>query len=723
MSSSSLPDDYVQRVYAGVLGKLIGVYLGRPFEGWTHQRILKELGPVRYYVNEKLGMPLVVTDDDISGTFGFVRALQEHGSTSDLSSESVGKTWLNNVIDHRSVFWWGGKGISTEHTAYINLKNGIPAPRSGAIETNGETVAEQIGAQIFIDGWAMVAPGRPALAAKLAEAAGSVSHDGNSVHAAKLWAAMEAEAFISKDVDHLLDTGLRFIPSDSGIASLVKVVRDWVKQDGDNWSQTRLRIEAVYGYDKFHGCCHVIPNHAIMIMTLLYAGHSFDKAMHIINTCGWDTDCNSGNVACLVALMHGLSAFDGLDWRGPLADRALISTADGGYSINNAARIALDVANLGSMLALESPILPPKHGAQFHFTLPGSVQGFQVQAPDTGAAALPADVKVEQGVDEDNRPGLAIRLTNLTDAKGPVEVTTPTFISKDVDNMGPVYPLMASPLVYPGQRVEIAVRACNKSGFGSVGSISCRLRLKAYGRNDDLVTLDGPVAELVPNCRLRLEWTIPDDMDSQPIQQLGIAVAAESGKPFDGTVWLDYLQWSGMPHMLLRRPIAKPCTFWNRAWVNGADDFHVDMTSSFCVTKNSGEGIVSIGTREWIDYRTHVSNFKVAFGSWAGVAVNVRGLNRYYALVLRKDKTGGNSLAIVKAFDEQREELASANFDWELDASYGATVVARGNTIKGIIGETVVEAGDEENGWRGGGMGFVVADGSLFADTVEVSPV
>ena len=27
--------DICERVYAGVLGKIIGVYLGRPFEGWT----------------------------------------------------------------------------------------------------------------------------------------------------------------------------------------------------------------------------------------------------------------------------------------------------------------------------------------------------------------------------------------------------------------------------------------------------------------------------------------------------------------------------------------------------------------------------------------------------------------------------------------------------------------------------------------------------------------
>ncbi len=34
----AIPHDYAERVYAGVLGKLIGVYLGRPFEGWTYER-------------------------------------------------------------------------------------------------------------------------------------------------------------------------------------------------------------------------------------------------------------------------------------------------------------------------------------------------------------------------------------------------------------------------------------------------------------------------------------------------------------------------------------------------------------------------------------------------------------------------------------------------------------------------------------------------------------
>ena len=44
----TLPEDYAERVYAGVLGKTIGVYLGRPFEGWTYDRIQSRLGDIEY---------------------------------------------------------------------------------------------------------------------------------------------------------------------------------------------------------------------------------------------------------------------------------------------------------------------------------------------------------------------------------------------------------------------------------------------------------------------------------------------------------------------------------------------------------------------------------------------------------------------------------------------------------------------------------------------------
>ena len=56
---------YEEKVYAGVLGKLIGVYLGRPFEQWTHERILEELGQINYYVNEKLDSGKIILQKKI----------------------------------------------------------------------------------------------------------------------------------------------------------------------------------------------------------------------------------------------------------------------------------------------------------------------------------------------------------------------------------------------------------------------------------------------------------------------------------------------------------------------------------------------------------------------------------------------------------------------------------------------------------------------------------
>ena len=74
----ALQADYAERVYAGVLGKIIGVYLGRPFEGWSIEMIDEHLGEINYYVHDMLDVPLVVTDDDISGTFTSVPAREDY---------------------------------------------------------------------------------------------------------------------------------------------------------------------------------------------------------------------------------------------------------------------------------------------------------------------------------------------------------------------------------------------------------------------------------------------------------------------------------------------------------------------------------------------------------------------------------------------------------------------------------------------------------------------
>ena len=100
---STFPADYVERVYAGVLGKLIGVYLGRPVEGWTYDRITAAHGEVDRYIHESRGMPLVVTDDDVSGTFTFLRALPDHGKAG-MGTPRRARTGIAASRSRRSTF-------------------------------------------------------------------------------------------------------------------------------------------------------------------------------------------------------------------------------------------------------------------------------------------------------------------------------------------------------------------------------------------------------------------------------------------------------------------------------------------------------------------------------------------------------------------------------------------------------------------------------------------
>lgn len=699
----SIPNDYLERLYAGVLGKIIGVYLGRPFEGWSYQKIMETLGPIEYYVHDRLDQPLVVTDDDVAGTFTFVRALEDYGVSPDLSAQDIGKAWLNYICEERSILWWGGNGNSTEHTAWLNLKKGIRAPESGSIATNGKTVAEQIGAQIFIDGWALVAPGQPQLAARLAEQAGKVSHDGESVYAAMLWAAMEAQAFQTKNIDELLDVGLAVIPEDSLLVRLIADIRRW-HQENQDWRVCRQHIEDHYGYDKYPGNCHVVPNHALMIMAVLYAPDDFQKAQMIINTSGWDTDCNAGNVGCLLGIMLGLEGLEnGPDWRGPIADRMLISSADGGNSINDAVRVSCYLANLGRRLAGLQPLPPPKNGAHYHFSLPGSQQGFRVQygRPSHNAA------RVRNVVFESGR-ALAIGY----DALGPgqeVSATTPSFSPPDLLSMR-TYDLMATPLVYPGQTVTARLIASP----GNKEAVATKLRLRVYDDNDQLRVVDGEEQILSPGDETILEWRLPE-FDGQPIAEIGVVVTAV-GRSANGEVLLDYLRWDGAPQVTLHRPAGNG-NFWHMAWVNGVDFFSRKFPQSFRISQSHAEGMVAHGTRQWTDYCVK-SDITVHLGEYGGLALRVQGLRRYYGVRV----TRSNMLQLVRVRDADTRLLASKPFPFSLETPMFFEATIKGNTITATVGGIHISAEDDEaNAFENGGIGLVVYEGALSADYVTVS--
>lgn len=700
----TLPIDYIERTYSGVLGKIIGVYLGRPIEGWSYERIMEQFGEVDHYIHDKRGVPLVVTDDDISGTFTFLRALPDYGNTLSLTSQQIGRTWLNYLIERKTILWWGGLGNSTEHTAYLRLKKGIPAPQSGSIATNGPIVAEQIGAQIFIDGWAMVSPGNPQQAADLAKKAGSVSHDGEAVYAAQVLAAMEAEAYVNQDIDHLLDIGVSFIPKDSIIFRLIANLRNWAASD-DDWHKTRQRIVENYGYDKYVGGCHIVPNHALIILGLLYGQGDFQKTLMICNTAGWDTDCNVGNLGCLMGIRNGLAGFEGkVDWRGPVADRIYIPTADGGRCVTDAVLETYHIVNIGRSLANLPPV-QPKNGARFNFELAGSVQSFECQK---GEKLATVNLKNHGGFSQAGTRSLMLEMPTIK--KGELgRVSTPTFIRPD-DLKMPGYELIASPTLYPGQTVRARVSADTNNLKG----LPVNLFIDIYGPDDTPVTVLGPTATLAPGSSHEYIWQIPST--DGPIAQIGFELRTP------GKVYLDYLTWDGIPNLVFSRPkissIPVPGPqLWRKAWTNGVDQWDV-WGASFRLVQNEHRGLITCGTREWTDYRVSATLTPTLLKS-GGLAARVQGMQRYYSLQFVE----GGKVRLLKALDGDTV-LAEIPFAWEYWKPYNMALEVQGNRLRAWLeGKLVFDLEDSQRPLTGGGIALVVEEGQMLTDAVEVGPV
>lgn len=697
----SHPPDYLERVYSGVLGKIIGVYLGRPFEGWTYERIMENLGEIKYYVHEKRNVPLVVTDDDISGTFTFLRALPDHGNSLNITSAQIGKTWLNYLIEGKTILWWGGLGNSTEHTAYLRLKAGIPAPQSGSIAQNGPIVAQQIGAQIFIDGWAMVAPGDPEQAADLAQRAASVSHDGEAIYGAQCLAAMESLAFIENDIARLIDVGQSVIPHDSTIYRMIDELRNWFAMDND-WRKTFHRIENKYGYKDYIGGCHMVPNHALIILGLLYGQGDFQKSLMVCNTCGWDTDCNSGNLGCLLGIRNGLSAFEGVDWRGPVADRMYLPTMDGGRCVTDAVTEAFHIANTGRALG-GLPPERPKAGARFHFEMPGSVQGFR---------AMTSNVQIENisGHSQSGTRSLGIWLRPSVEA---ARVTTATFVlPEDIDMPG--YGLIASPTLYPGQILRVVVA----SDHENLTPLEARLTLEFYNADNEPTQACGPAETIQPGQSVELAWEVPE-LSGRPIYCVGLELGPSQG----GTLYLDYLTWEGTPDTIFDRPYRSQqpvgrSSAWRMAWVNAVDQWEHWSNEPFRLIQNAGRGMITTGTREWQDYRVSTV-VRPALLKTGGLAARVQGLLRFYALQLTNHKT----IRLLRIFDGVEEVLAETPCDWQLWQPIELSLEVKGSHLQAWVAEKqVFDLKDPNTPLTEGAIGLVLEEGHMIAEAVKITP-
>lgn len=684
------PDDSLpQKIYAGILGKIIGVYMGRPFEGWPYEKVKDKLGYVDTFTAEQFGLPLIVADDDISGTFVFLRALRENGCSTSLSSEQIGTTWLNQLVENKTVLWWGGVGMSSEHTAYVNLKRGLKAPSSGSCTTNGTIISEQIGAQIFIDGWALVSPNNPEQAVKFARAAGSVSHDGEAVHAASFIAAVEAMAFGESRLDILFRKGLDYIPGDSKVAELIRFVQH-LHSGTDDWEKAFLELRERYNYQIYKGCCHVMPNLGIVLLALLYGGESFQESQKIANTLGWDTDCNAANVGCINGIRLGLEALTrDFDYREAVADRMYLTSAESGAALSDAVTETHEVLDVISKLN-GTEYRKPKDGARFHFSLPGSLQGFFSDDPRVRFS---------------NEAGqLQIDIDNLDST--PVRIAAPVFFQEDALEYRHAYTPTGSPILHSGQTIRYR--------FHLADDVQVRPFIETYAPEKTILYGDYNAES----------WMIPDTC-SNPIHRLGFEFST-SETLHTAAALLDFIDITGGPR--LSYDSKNKCgPYFAKDWVASepltADPWILGLGGLTVAVSNDGPGLLYTGGYKWSSYEIETEILS-DLCEYFGLAFRIRGLLNYFACVIFPGEQVCRVMKKRNGIDTVLEEIPYS--EAPPGESLPFKVIVKGNRLKVRIKTADlfdIELPNTDGFLTTGGIGFAVSRGSLRSSYLRINGI
>lgn len=439
------PEILREKIYAGLIGKAVGVRLGAPVEPtvWDADRIRDVYGEIDDYVRDYRNF---AADDDTNGPLVFVRALWDEGD--DLTAAAAGRTWLNYIGDGHGMLWWGGFDVSTEETAYRYLQQGVEPPRSGSITLRGQIAAEQIGGQIFSDCWGWVCPGAPQEAARLARIMASVSHDGEALYGAAYVAGATAAAFDARDIHQVHRSGRALVADGSFYAQVIDAVERFHAEEPEDWRACLAMLQRDFGYDKWQGICHVIPNAGVMVLALLYGQGDMPRTAALATMCGWDTDCNAGNAAGIAGVFQGIEPhWD--KWRRPINDIVITSAVTGSLNIVDLPSAARDMA----VLALRRQGLPIPEGwaeaaqsrdVQFDFALPGATHGVRANGSHR-LRSLPGHAS----------GALALQIDRWAQGDHGRVFWKPFYREAEFDDNR--YRPMLSPVVASGQTVEIEV--------------------------------------------------------------------------------------------------------------------------------------------------------------------------------------------------------------------------------------------------------------------------
>lgn len=297
--SEILFEQYFRKLMGCYTGKAVGGTLGMPYEG-IYRGVQKASYHVTYYDPVPTAM---VGNDDLDLQVVWVECLRRKGLP-------VNRKHLAEAWEHI------GFAPDEYGVAHDNLKSGLQAPLCGYYNNKFQG---GMGAAIRSELWASLAPGDPGLAVKLAREDACVDHFGDGVDGSVFLTAVESAAYISGDLESLIETGLSYVSGSGRFAQGIRDTVSWWKQ-GVSWQDVRRRIIEKYGV---YNWTDVTVNVCLIVLAMLEGRGDFSDSLCLVVNMGYDADCTGASLGSILGIINP----DAIEekWTRPIGDELVLS--------------------------------------------------------------------------------------------------------------------------------------------------------------------------------------------------------------------------------------------------------------------------------------------------------------------------------------------------------------------------------------------------------------
>jgi ADP-ribosylglycohydrolase len=331
--------ELLDKIKGGWAGQVIGVTYGGP----TEFRYLSRMIPdsvelkwsdqsVKYFFDNSPGLY-----DDIYMDLTFVDVFDKEGIDAPASSHALAVANADYMLWHAN------------QAARYNILNGIMPPESGNWKYNMHS--DDIDFQIEADFAGLMSPGMVNAATMFCDRIGHIMNSGDGFYGGVYMAAMYSLAFVSDDLDFIINEGLKTIPAESNYYKAMQDVISFHEQYPDDWRKAWQAIEDSQWAIDLH-CPGGIEspfnidatvNSAYVLLGLLYGEGDMRKTMEISTRAGQDSDCNPASAAGILCTMLGYEQIEE-SWLAGLKPVADIDFKYTTISLNDVYQLGFDQA-------------------------------------------------------------------------------------------------------------------------------------------------------------------------------------------------------------------------------------------------------------------------------------------------------------------------------------------------------------------------------------------